>query len=70
MQPRLGLKTALLGSAVFAGLTLIGIGVGMRLGEPVLGTVGGWMLGLWAYVLLRLNASRPLLRQQAGNGEP
>lgn len=62
-QERLGLKPALLSSALFGGLTVIGLFVGRALGQQLAGTLVGWVLGLGAYQLVKLNAARPLLRE-------
>lgn len=64
-QERLGLKPALLSSALFGGLTIIGLFAGRALGQQLAGTLIGWLLGWGTYQVVKLNAVRPLLREDA-----
>ncbi len=61
-QEHMSLKMALLSSALFGGITLIGAGVGYLLGQQLVGVLAGWLLGMWMYSLVKLNAARPWLK--------
>lgn len=67
-QERLGLKPALLSSALFGGLTVVGLFVGRAFGQQLAGTLIGWVLGLGVYQVIKLNAARPLLRDDDPHG--
>ena len=62
-QDKLGLKTALKGSALFAALTLLGIVIGRAFGQQMYGAIIGWLAGFGAYGLFKLNAARPFIER-------
>jgi hypothetical protein len=61
-QEQLGLKPSLVSAALFGGATLLGGLLGWLLHYQLIGTAIGWFIGMWLFKLVKINASRPILR--------
>jgi hypothetical protein len=61
-QQELGLKPSLLSAGLFGGATLLGSIIGWLLHYQLIGIAIGWVTGMWLFKLVKINASRPILR--------